>query len=73
MLSNRNFAFFAFFAFFVNFQCYSMGNLHFSFFFKFSLLFNGKFAFYHFPMLFNENLRIEKLGGVGERDEWTYI
>ena len=26
------------------------------------------FAFYHFPMLFNENIRIEKLWG-----EWTDV
>ena len=30
---------------------------------QFSMLFNGKFAFYQFPILFNRNLRLEKLGG----------
>ena len=30
---------------------------------KFSILFNGKFAFCQFPMLFNGNIRFEKLQG----------
>ena len=31
------------------------------------MLFNGKFAFYEFSMLFNGNLRLEKRGG-GQTD-----
>ena len=31
------------------------------------MLFNGKFAFCQFPMLFNGNLRLEKLGGMYRR------
>ena len=87
MLFNGNFIFVSifhvilllfcmFFLFFVNFPCYSMENVHFSIVYKFSMLFNGKFASCHFPMLFNVkfafcqfhmlfngNLRIKKLRG----------
>ena len=37
------------------------------------MLFNGRFVFCQFPMLFNENLRLEKLwGGTdGRTDGWT--
>ena len=40
------------------------------------MLFDGEFAFCHFPMLFNGNLRIENLGGTygrtdGRTDGWT--
>ena len=46
---------------------------------KFSMLFNGKFAFLEYPMLSNENLRLEKLreGGDGRTDGrtdgWTEV
>ena len=36
------------------------------------MLFNGMLAFCHFPMLFNGNLRIEKLGG-GRTDVCTDV
>ena len=73
-LSNWNLARFHFS---VNFPYYSMGNLHFFyFFFKFSMLFNGKFAFCHFPMLFNGNMRLEKFPGGqdtdGQTDMWKF-
>ena len=58
---------------FVNFPCYSMG-ISDSFYFlsifhvifyvifcKFFMLFNGRFAFDQLSMLFNGNLRLEKL------------
>ena len=38
---------------------------------KFSMLFKGKFAFHQLSMLFNENLRLEKLWG-GRMNVWTY-
>ena len=39
------------------------------------MLFNGNFAFNQFPMLFNGNLRLEKLGGGqtdGRTDVWKF-
>ena len=36
------------------------------------MLFNGKFVFCQFPMLFNGNLRLEKLWGGGRTDGRTY-
>ena len=73
MLFNGNFIFFSIF---INFPCYSIGNMHFFYFScKFSMLFNGEFAFCQFPILFNGNLRLEKLGGdgrtEGQTDGWT--
>ena len=35
------------------------------------MLFNGMFAFYQFSMLFNGNLRLEKLRGGGRTDVRT--
>ena len=35
------------------------------------MLFNGKFVFCQFPMLFNRNLRLEKLPGGGRMDVRT--
>ena len=61
MLSNCYFAFF-----FVKFPCYSIKNVHFSIVCRFSMLFNGKFAFCQFSMLFNGNLRLEKFWGGGD-------
>ena len=64
---NGNFIFFLFFG-----QLSMLFNGKFVFFY---LLFNGRFAFCQFSMLFNGNLRIEKLGGGtdGRTDGRTYV
>ena len=61
MLFNGNFAFFSFFCQFS--MLFNEKFAFFYFFWKFSMLFNGEFAFCQFSMLFNGNLRIEKLQG----------
>ena len=45
----------------------------FLFFCKFAMLFNGKFAFFHFLMVFNGDLRIEKLWGGKHTDGRTDV
>ena len=57
----------------VNFSCYSMGiSYFFSFLYKFSMLFNGNFAFLQFSMLFNGNMRLRSFGeGGGRKDGQT--
>ena len=59
ILINWNFAFFFHFSVIFNVIRWEIGI--FLYFLKSSILYKGKFAFCHFPMLFNGNLRIEKL------------
>ena len=63
MIFNGNYVFST-----ISCQFSMLSNCNFTFFFifcEFSMLSNGKFASCHFPMLFNGNLRIEKLWGRG--------
>ena len=67
MIFNGNYVFST-----ISCQFFILSKYNFAFFFifcEFSMVSNGKFASCHFPMLFNGNLKIEKLWGRGG----TYI